>query len=94
MSGLGRQPHHETFAARHETVTGVADPCAPGLLDALLRAGVAQDDRAVAVDADVARRLAAALAAGDITVVRSTGAPSIEDVTWYEPPTNEVGTDA
>jgi Flp pilus assembly protein CpaB len=40
----------------------------------------------VAVDSESARRLAAALADGDITVVRSTGATPIDRIVWFDPP--------
>lgn len=39
----------------------------------------------VAVDSAGARRLAAAIADGEVTVVRSTGARPLSDVVWYEP---------
>jgi Flp pilus assembly protein CpaB len=40
----------------------------------------------VAVDADDALRLASALSAGDVTVLRSTGARAASDAARYEPP--------
>jgi Flp pilus assembly protein CpaB len=48
----------------------------------------------VAVDSMGARRLAAALADGDITVVRSTGADPIDDIAWYELDGATIGSDA
>lgn len=51
-----------------------------------IRGGDSELTLTVGVDAEGARRLAAALAAGDVTVVRSTGAARIETVVWFEPP--------
>lgn len=48
-----------------------------------IRGGTGDLTLTVAVDAAGARRLAAAIHAGDITVVRSTGADALGDVTWF-----------
>lgn len=50
-----------------------------------IRGGDSELTLTVGVDGEGARRLAAALAAGDVTVVRSTGAAQIDSVVWFEP---------
>ena len=51
--------------------------------DAPLRGGSDEITVTVAVDAAGAARLATAIADGDVTVVRATGADAIDDVVWY-----------
>jgi Flp pilus assembly protein CpaB len=48
-----------------------------------IRGGSGDLTLTVAVDAIGARRLAAAIHAGDVTVVRSTGADALGEVTWF-----------
>ncbi len=53
--------------------------------DAPLRGGTSDEITVtVAVDAAGAARLAAAIADGDVTVVRSTGAEAIDNVVWFD----------
>jgi len=63
-----------------------------------IRSGGDELTLTLAVDADGARRLAAALAADDITVVRATGAKPIDAVVWFDtavtPPAEEATVDS